>query len=348
MLASRNYRLILSHLLFWLGYLGLITASYSTFVEMEHAISRALHTVSFQAAFAYLNISFLIPLFLKQKAYLQYLLTVILLIALLLIIRFWIEDLLFDPPSYNRPGRPPRGGPLRKYSGATFGMLTAWGFSTAYIFIKDWFQNQQTKAELTHQQLTSELKFLKNQINPHFLFNTLNNLYTLCYMKDERAAPVVIKLSEMMRYMLKESSVPRVPLQKEVDFLHSFIELQQLKTDEARAITFEVSGATAQHTIPPLLLLNFFENAFEHGDWEKNPNGWVKAHLNVSDRGQLHFTIANSVKSRAVPITLTKGIGLQNVVRRLELLYRGQHMLTFRPEADRFEVELALGGRIRD
>ncbi len=341
MLTHWNYRLALYHVLFWLGYLGLITASYSSFIEFELAFGRSLYSISFQVAFVYLNLGFLIPFYLKKKAYVQYVLGVMLLIGLLVVFRVWLQDLIFDPPPRYGPPRGGNGG-LRRYMGAIFGMMTSWGFSTAYVFIKDWFQNQQTKADLKHQQLASELKFLKNQINPHFLFNTLNNLYTLCYMKDERAAPVVIKLSEMMRYMLKESPAQRVPLEKEVAFLNSYIELQQLKTDETRAVTFEVAGVTSAHQIAPLLLLNFFENAFEHGDWEKNPEGWIQARLSISDSNQLHFTIANSVHSREEVLPLEKGIGLQNVERRLELLYPGQHKLTFSPQADRFDVELIL------
>jgi two-component system LytT family sensor kinase len=346
-LPTRN--LLIGHLLFWLGYFGLMVGFGSNFYAFDQFWYRLMPAIAFQAAFAYLNIGLLIPRLLKRKRYWLYLLAAVALIVILLELRFqFIDELLPEPP---RPGRgqgPGRGlgrgmdrpdMSWRRYGGRFFGMLTIWGFSTGYALFQDWLTSQQTRARLTQQQLATELKFLKNQINPHFLFNTLNNLYTLTYMKDERAAPMVLKLSEMMRYMLKQSPEERVALEDEISFLHNFIELQKLKTDKERELDFQTQGIKAEHRIAPLLLLNLFENSFKHGDWEKNPQGWIRANLQVDESDKLHFSLHNSTRP-SEPLPVQKGIGLKNVERQLSLLYPQRHQLQIAHRGDRFEVEL--------
>lgn len=312
---------------------------------VEFFIQRLLPAVFFQAIFAYVNIALFIPRILKHKQYLLYFLLALGGILLLLTIRFELVDILFPgdqellrrngPRAHDRP--PP--SLIRKYVGPFFSMLTIWGFSTGYSFFRDWMNSQNEAAELRQQQLSAELKFLKNQINPHFLFNTLNNLYTLSYMKDERAAPMVLKLSDMMRYMLKQTPGDRLPIEEEIGFLQNFIQLQKLKTDAEREIVFEVEGIRGEQRIAPLLLLNFFENSFKHGDWEKNPQGWVRASLKAEGADGFYFRIENSVKPTENR-SWDKGIGLKNAERRLALLYPEKHRLNIEHFGDRFLVEL--------
>lgn len=313
---------------------------------VDYFFQRLIPAVFFQAIFAYVNIGVFIPSILKRKQYLLYVLVALLGIIALLAIRFQVVDLLFgsEQDLFRRgprmPDRPPPSL-VRRFIGPFFSMLTIWGFSTGYTFFLDWMKSQNEAAELRQQQLTAELKFLKNQINPHFLFNTLNNLYTLSYMKDDRAAPMVVKLSEMMRYMLKQTPGDRLPVEDEIAFLQNFIELQKLKTDAAREVSFEVEGVKGEHKIAPLLLLNFFENSFKHGDWEKNPRGWVRARLQAGEKGELHFRIENSVKETQNR-EWKKGIGLKNAERRLALLYPDSHTLHIQHLGDSFLVELEL------
>ncbi len=328
--------------------MGLLLGFYSNFPsQLDLVVERLIPAIIFQVIFAYLNIGLFIPRLLQRKKYIFYFLTAIACISLLLTIRFQLVEWLFEPemPSYSpRPRTPDRLPPslIRRNAGPFFSMLTIWGFSTGYAFFRNWMNSQQETTELRQQQLSAELKFLKNQINPHFLFNTLNNLYTLCYMKDDRAAPMVVKLSEMMRYMLKPTPEEGLPIQDEIAFLQNFIQLQKLKTDDEREVIFEVEGITGEHAIPPLLLLNFFENSFKHGDWEKNPKGWIRASLRGNGKNGFDFRIENSVKA-STPTNWEKGIGLKNAERRLALLYPESHRLSIQHLGESFLVELRIG-----
>jgi hypothetical protein len=328
--------------------LGFATNSIS---PVDYFFQRLLPAVFFQAIFAYLNVGFFIPNILKRKNYLLYFLVALLGIIALLAIRFELIDLLFgtDQDFFRRGPRMPDHPPslIRRFVGPFFSMLTIWGFSTGYSFFLDWMKSQNESAELRQQQLSAELKFLKNQINPHFLFNTLNNLYTLSYMKDDRAAPMVVKLSEMMRYMLKQTPGDHLPIEEEIAFLQNFIQLQKLKTDAEREVIFEVKGIKSEDKIAPLLLLNFFENSFKHGDWEKNPKGWIRAKLEAKEEGGFHFRLENSVKPTEKR-EWNKGIGLKNAERRLALLYPEKHKLNIQHLGDSFLVELSIDGERRE
>jgi LytS/YehU family sensor histidine kinase len=220
-------------------------------------------------------------------------------------------------------------------------LFLAFSVSTAYYFINEWFKNVQLKAEMKYRQVETELKYLKNQINPHFLFNTLNNIYTLCYLKDDKAAPAVMKLSEMMRYMLYDSNASQIELEREIQFINNYLELQRLKKDETMQISFEVSGVKGRHKITPLLLIAFFENCFKHGDIETNPKGWIKAELTLNDT-LMQLVVSNSRKRGLLPGDKASGVGLDNVRKRLSILYEGKHQLEILDENNQYKVNLTL------
>jgi LytS/YehU family sensor histidine kinase len=195
---------------------------------------------------------------------------------------------------------------------------------------------------MKYQQVESELKYLKGQINPHFLFNTLNNIYALCYLKDDKAAPSVLKLSEMMRYMLHESNTNRIELDREVQFIRNYLELQQLKKEELMHISFEVKGVKGRHMIVPLLLIAFFENCFKHGDIESNPEGWLVAELKVNEDDELELMVSNSKKQCLKESENDKHVGLENVKKRLSLLYSNNYKLEISEDDDKYQVKLKL------
>ncbi|MBP6794812.1 MAG: histidine kinase, partial [Saprospiraceae bacterium] len=138
-------------------------------------------------------------------------------------------------------------------------------FSTSGKIIVDWFKQQQTMRDLETQNMQSELKFLKTQINPHFLFNTLNSLYALTIKKSDHAPEIVVKLSEMMRYMLYECNERRVPLEKEVNYIQNYLDLEALRQSNLVDIDFKVKGNVTNQKIAPLVFIPFLENAFKHG-----------------------------------------------------------------------------------
>ncbi|MHC1707190.1 MAG: sensor histidine kinase [Bacteroidales bacterium] len=217
-------------------------------------------------------------------------------------------------------------------------------FSTFAVLMKfmiDWFSTQKIKSELMAQKQMSELALLRNQINPHFLFNTLNNLYSLVYKKSDEAPSVLMKLSEIMRYMLYDSNEDLVPLEKEISYLKSFIQLQQIRLKTGNFIELETEGNIEGLMIPPMLLIPFVENAFKHGMKEVEPPG-IRIKLNVSDKG-LDFNIENYCNSGVShPKDPYQGIGLKNVARRLQLMYPGRHELKIIPCNEKFVVKLHL------
>ena len=186
----------------------------------------------------------------------------------------------------------------------------------------------------------AELRALKAQVNPHFFFNTLNNLYYLATIKSDLAPLAISKLSEVMRYMIYDSNHEKVELAKEIEYMQHYIGLERLRLKEGIPLDFEFVGRT-DILITPLILIAFLENAFKHGVSNGNDQSWIKARLEV-DKGRLTFRIGNS-KLRSVTIPADEeGIGLKNVKRRLDLSYPGRYKLDIEDLEDCFFVDLTI------
>ena len=203
------------------------------------------------------------------------------------------------------------------------------------------FQAKQLKVELTLQNKTSEVSLLQSQINPHFLFNTLNNIYSLVYQKTDTAPIAVMKLSEIMRYMLYDASAEKVSLIKEIEYLNSFIELQLLRIKHKEFIEFKIKGKVDGLMISPMLLIPFVENAFKHGLKNLNSPGII-INLTVIER-TINFEVINyNKKHELINKDETGGIGLPNIKRRLDLLYCGRYTLDIKQTDEIYHVKLEL------
>ena len=211
----------------------------------------------------------------------------------------------------------------------------------AYRLLLLWFQQEKLRKELENQKLKAELSFLKMQVNPHFLFNALNNIYSLSVMeKSNKTGQSIMKLSDLMRYVLyeKEDAENRVSLDKEIRHINSYIDLEKLRHPGDVYINFSIEGDTNGKRIVPLLLFPLIENACKHGiltDAQKP----VDINLKVTDH-QLNFSIENSINSYQKDEV--GGIGLPNVQKRLDLLYGKKYSLDVSKAADRFIVNLQL------
>ncbi|MFT4749946.1 MAG: hypothetical protein ACJATN_000679 [Neolewinella sp.] len=209
-------------------------------------------------------------------------------------------------------------------------------------FVEDYFELEARSRELENRQLTSELRFLKAQINPHFLFNTLNNLYYLAVNKSDQTPEVVAKLSGMMRYMIHESNVEKVPLSKEVAYMENYLDLEKLRLNEEVPITFEVEGDVAGARITPLILITFLENAFKHGIGNNGGDSWITVSLTVSN-GTLNYRVANSLLPQSEKtVREASGLGLANVRRRLDLSYPDKYNLDVAEDDERYRVHLQI------
>ena len=209
-------------------------------------------------------------------------------------------------------------------------------YGAVFYFIRYSYYKELQQRELEIQNRQSELSFLRSQINPHFLFNNLNNIYSLVYHGSAQALTAIAGLSDLLRYMLYDTT-EKVPLQKEMDYIQKYIELQRLRFDHPILVKMQVEGPAADTFIPPLLLIPFAENAFKHGDFS-NGHGLS---LNVFTSGKItRFHCANRKGIRQKDSG--GGIGLENVKRRLSLLYPGRHSLLIEEDTLQFSVNLEL------
>ena len=328
-----------AHFTFWLAYVLLSGLSFSNMYPITHAFARTLVASTFFASVSYANIFWLIPRYLTNRRYVSYVVLLLLVVLAFTVLRLAVQPLLLPdmPVDFVLTKDGPRNEPFRF---VFFANLTAALFSTLLQFGVDWFENVRTQEALRNEKLSTELKFLKVQLNPHFLFNTLNNIYTLAYLKEDNAAPMIMRLSDSMRYMLHECNEATVPLEREIRFLEGFVALSKLKSETMDSIIFTVEGVRASHRIAPLLLLPFFENVFKHSDVDTNPDGWVTIHLVVDDNRQLCFTMSNTKRKTPSNQREASGIGLNNVRRQLQLLYPQRHQLTIEDHPGTFSVHL--------
>lgn len=208
-------------------------------------------------------------------------------------------------------------------------------------FAIDWFESQKIKAEMVNQSQTSELALLRSQVNPHFLFNTLNNIYSLVCQKSEDAPEAIMKLSAIMRYMLYDATTDKVLLEKEIEYLQSFIQLQKLRSRQQNFAELVIHGNVNGRTIAPMLLIPFVENAFKHGS-RNVPHPGIRITLN-SEPGKLSFEVMNHIRKNTIASKdQTGGIGLPNIKRRLDLLYPGKYDLEIKEENDIYNVKLII------
>jgi two-component system, LytTR family, sensor kinase len=288
-------------------------------------------------AAVYYNVYRLIPKYLVDKKFLHY----IGFLILVVLIVTPLESFLIYLKSSGHPDiRAEVLANLNWYFIPNFFVLST---STVVKITVDWYTNIRERQELVTETMQSELKFLKSQINPHFLFNTLNSLYALTLKKSDLAPDIVLKLSEMMRYMLYECNEKWVPLGKEVNYIANYLELERIRQGNRVDIRYEVDGLVSDQKIAPLMFIPFIENCFKHGLGSQISRGFVNIHLYV--RGNdIDLQIENS-KAEAMPKQVhprSGGIGLVNVRRRLDLLYPNRYSLTVDDAPTKYMVKLQL------
>ncbi|QGY43053.1 sensor histidine kinase [Maribellus comscasis] len=214
--------------------------------------------------------------------------------------------------------------------------------ATAIIIFKKWYVDEQKNKKLAEEKLAAELSFLRAQVHPHFLFNTLNNLYALTLIKSEKTPDIVLKLAGLLDYMIYKSNDDFVPLEKELDILESYIELEKMRYNQRLELDYQIEGDIDSHQIAPLILLPFIENSFKHGASNDRAKPNIKICLKVSEKF-LQLNVLNTVPGETKKDeTVGEGIGLKNVKRRLELIYPDLHDLLIKFNKKHFEVDLKI------
>ena len=199
---------------------------------------------------------------------------------------------------------------------------------------------ERRKYELENDNLALQLETLKAQLHPHFLFNTLNSIYGMSLANAADTPSFILRLSDMMRYILYDCRQHYVPLEKDMQFLDNYLEMEKKRYPEAN-IDFTATGDSGGHTIAPLLFIQFVENSFKHGAYRLHDTGFVKGYLQVSDQ-ELHFHIANDIFTAPGGETSHGGIGIENVQKRLQMYYPGKHQLTIKNDGEVFTVDLKI------
>lgn len=328
------------HLFFWISlYIILILLDNQS--SWGFRFIKEFVNVSFFALITYINLGILFPSYVEKKNLLIHILSVILIAALISPIKTAILYLI-SPHSLE----------MQPYLMSNlFSIFLSTAFiglaATEYGIITEWMRSQQRQKELKREKLESELKFLKTQLNPHFLFNTLNSLYALTLKKSDLAPEIVLKLSEAMRYMLYECNVDQVSLSKEIQYIENYLELEKLRHSDQVDIKFNLEGDIDDQKIAPLLFLPFIENSFKHGIATQLGRKFVHIDMKIDD-DDIQFEINNNKGTKANQNTLPQtnkisgGIGLGNIQKRLRLLYPDHHRLEIKDTNDHYSVKLKL------
>ncbi len=328
------------HIILWLC-LYLFNTIYIGFIIHNFTYSFFDFSVKlpFLLAICYFNIYFLLPRCFLSGNYIKYafaifgillVLTVLLQIILNAMVyadycpKQYVPDALFSPENT-----------LEKM----FSLSTIVIFTTGLKLSKDWFTHQQLISRAETQNLKTELDYLKMQIRPHFYFNTLNNLYALTLKKSDLAPEVVLKLADMMSYVLYESDGDRISLTKEIEHIQNYVGLEQLRFKERLEYSIGIDGDIDQVTLPPLLLLPFVENSLKHGT--QNDHAIITISLLIKREADCIWLITENPIPRNQE-TRKKGVGLRNVIRRLDLLYQGKYQLSFGAVGSVYRVELKI------
>ncbi|WP_299708888.1 histidine kinase [uncultured Pontibacter sp.] len=339
-------KIILFHCLFWFFDFFKDTIygfQYYYFYDAQYTLASLYKTTAIDfvrtlltAALFYANALVLVPRFFGKGRYGVYAVSVLALLVAFTPAHYLLEVIL-----------------LKYFNWATYGreITMIWIFQSvlrasvmylmlgiAYGYVVSYFKTQEEKKELEKAKLATELAFLKSQINPHFLFNTINDIYALTYQKSDLAPDALLKLSGLLRYMLRESEQEQVLLTKEADYLQDVVELQKIGLKGNAYIAYSCEGISAHQHIAPLLLISFVENAFKHGVCT-DPAHPIIISLVVEEETLL-FSVFNR-KNRDQK-DRTGGIGLTNVRRRLELLYPDRHKLEIVEDDYTYTVDLTL------
>ncbi|SDD12483.1 sensor histidine kinase [Pedobacter soli] len=285
---------------------------------------------------AYLNLHIFLPKYLIKKRYGSYAASILLSVMAYLVIQSLYDWYLYGyivGPLY-------RSNMYESLYYNFFSTLWYLGLMLSLKLSIDWYSQQLLIQRITVEKLNAEVDFLRAQVNPHFLFNILNNLYALTLKKSEQAPDVVLKLSSMMEYMLYDSNDDKVLLDKELEYLQNYVALERLRFGNEAVITFNIANVPSGLTIAPLLLLPLVENAFKHGLSRQTANSELNIDIAFND-GVLTVKVENT-RPLAPAEPLKGGIGLSNLRKRLALLYRGKHDLQLKDEPGRFSALLII------
>jgi two-component system LytT family sensor kinase len=289
----------------------------------------------------YLNYLVLVPKFFFQNRRRKYFLSVIVVLALFYLATDMSNEMVFRYISTGDTIEVTNHPPYRQMHLFNYGFTSLFlvFFSLGMRVIERHTQTEKIQKELEKEKLNSELALLKNQISPHFFFNTLNNIYSLISINAEDSQQAVLKLSKLMRYLLYDSESGNISLSREIAFMNNYIDLMKLRMSDKISLKVSFPGEYDDVNIPPLLFIPFIENAFKHGISYRETS-FIDIRM-LTTKNSISFLCSNSIfKPREDTVNEHPGIGLENVSKRLNLLFSGKHELKINRSGNSFEVVL--------
>lgn len=329
----------LHHILLWvLIFLGWFFFRYQDFPTITVALKEVSVKVATLALLVYLSNYWLIPAFFYKKRYLAFAVVYLGLILAMGTLKVYINSVMLRP----------------YFSEALFTdfkerfydniiplfLLVSTGVGAKIM--TDYIRAQRRLSEISKEKAEAELKFLKSQINPHFLFNSINSIYFLIDKNNPLARQTLLQFSQLLRYQLYDCNGETIPVEKEMNYLRDYVELQQLRRDRSCEVKLRLDDSVKDFKVVPLLMIPFVENAFKHISHFSHRRNIIEISAN-RENGSFHLQVKNS-KEQKNPGAMNDagGIGLANVKRRLELLYPGMHRLDIRDEGEEFSIHLEL------
>ena len=339
------------HFLFWLAVwlyhfvrIGIMFPSINTLHSFFSLLELTIYWgIIINIIFSYSIVYYLIPKYLHRKKYFLFAVGILLLFIVMQVLGFVHTLILSGSPVGNAIGyhkgmmflSAARPGFIRLFGNPPL----IFGLFLSIKILKNWHLEQLRSESLVRENTNAELQLLKAQVHPHFLFNTLNNIYSFTLTQSPLAGALVKKLSDLLQYMIHECELPLVPLEKEIKLIQDYMGLEKVRYGDRLDMHVEIKGDYENKQIAPLLLIPFVENCFKHGASVMRGQQWIRLSIQINE-DQLDFNLTNSKPLQANDANNKKGIGLANVLKRLELLYPSKHLLKIESTGDTYFVNL--------
>lgn len=335
-LRTGKTALVFMQVLLWtVFYLLLLLYTTHKWTNSLYGVLNGTIATVFYLLASYGNATWLIPSFLRRGKVLGYFIISIVFLGILVVSRMYLEYLILMPMHKTF-----YGFTWAHFSFDCITLMVAFLFGALMRVALNYLALLKQKEELVSRQVATELNLLKAQVQPHFLFNTLNNIYSLSQSGSAQAPEMIAKLSDLMRYFIDDSPKDKVPVATELEFIDNYLQLEQIRMLHPLHVNIEVDGNMSEVKIPPMLLIPFIENVFKHGIDKTQPNNELHANLRVCE-GKLVYKVVNSLHGENGKC-ISKGFGLVNLRKRLELLYPGHFEMNTRKQDDHFIAELQI------
>lgn len=332
------------HILFWLGYFAFNVIRWgSYFDDYWYSLKSNLVEFPLHIILVYFNIYFLLPKYILKKKYKTYIVVFVLSLFLIYVLRTGLNYFLVTKNIWPEAETAQEAFTFNHIIAVILGEIYVVALASAIKLTFDWIYERKRVENLQQVQLQTELDFLKSQIQPHFFFNTLNNLYALTLIKSDAAPSVVLKLSDIMQYVLYDVKEPKIRLFTEINYIQNYLDLERLRYGDNINATTDIIGSIENIEVPPLLFLPFIENCFKHGAKDSENIEVFISFENVENKW-LIFNVENTFND----LTLLKetnakhGIGIKNVKRRLELLFKKNFKLSNTIKEQKYCIQLKI------